>query len=75
MKDLKVYILERGAAPKVDVDDAVYIIKDKDLDGAIIDVCDTKEIADETYDAHMKENPGNRLEIVQGKKSEFVKAD
>ena len=72
MKDLKQYIIERGPAPKVDPD-TLYVIKDLDLDGAIIDVCDDEKSAKETYDMHMKENPGNKLEIVPSKKSEFVK--
>ena len=56
MKDLKEYIIERGPAPKVSKEDmkkvpnldVVWIIKDKDLDGAIIDVCDTEDDANKT---------------------------
>ena len=45
----------------------------KDLDGAILDVCATEEDAKKAYDAHMKENEGNHLEIVPCKRSEVEK--
>ena len=70
MKNLSEYILERGAAPKVDADDTVWVIKDKDLDGAIMDVCDTEDAANKAYDEHMKENDGANLEITTCKRSE-----
>ena len=73
MKDLKEYIIERSAAPKVAVDDTVYIIKDKDLDGAILDVCSTEEDANNAYDAHMKENDEANLEISSCSRSEVEK--
>lgn len=73
MKRLSEYILERGAAPKVQNTDNVFVIKDKDLDGAIMDVCPTEEDAKKTYDDHMKENPHNHLEIKSMKRSEVEK--
>ena len=75
MKDLKEYIIERGAAPKVTEEelDKVWVIKDKDLDGAILDVCATEADAKKAYDGHMKENEGNHLEIVPSKRSEVEK--
>lgn len=73
MKDLKDYIIERGPVPKIELDDKVYVIKDKDLDGAILDICSSKEEADKAYDDHMKENPGNKLEISTCDRSEVEK--
>lgn len=73
MKRLSEYILERGAAPKVQNTDNVFVIKDKDLDGAIMDVCPTEEDAKKAYDDHMKENPHNHLEIKSMKRSEVEK--
>ena len=74
MKNLKDYIVERGSAPKVDnSDDKVWVVSDKDLDGAIFDVCDTEEAAKKAYDEHMKENPDNHLEIKPCNRSEVEK--
>jgi len=78
MKNLSEYIIERGAAPKADVSkvvdlDKVWVIKDKDLDGAILDVCDTEDAAQKAYDEHMKENGCNNLEITTCKRSEVEK--
>lgn len=62
MKNLTEYIYERN--------EQVWVIKDKDLDGAILDICDTEEAAKEVYDSHMKENEDNHLEISTCKRSE-----
>lgn len=74
MKNLKDYILERGPAPKVDnPSETVWVISDKDLDGAILDVCETEEDAQKAYDEHMKENSGNHLEMKTCPRSEVEK--
>lgn len=56
-------------------DGEVWVIKDKDLDGAIFDVCDTEDDANRLLDRKKKENPDVHMEIVKGKRSEYVKED
>lgn len=74
MKTLSEYINEKTVVPTVEsADDVVWIIKDKDLDGAIMDVCATEEDANKAYDEHMKENDHSRLEITTCKRSEVEK--
>ncbi|MBQ3416081.1 MAG: hypothetical protein IJH39_12265 [Clostridia bacterium] len=75
MKNLKEYIIERGAAPEVSKEelDKVYVVKDKDLDGAILDVCDTEEAAEKAKAEHLKENDGANLEIESCNRSEVEK--
>ena len=78
MKNLKDYIIERGPVSnknsedykKVKSLDYVYAIKDKDLDDAIFDVCDTEADAEETLDRHLKENPDSHMKIEKIKRSE-----
>ena len=65
MKSLVDYILES--------EEVVWVVKDKDLDGAIMDVCTTEEDAKKMYDEHMKENKDNHLEITSMKRSEVEK--
>ena len=65
MKSLVEYIYEQ--------EEQVWIVKDKDLDGAIMDVCTTEEDAQKAYDDHMKENSDYHLEITTCKRSEVEK--
>lgn len=66
----------RGLAEYInEAEDKVWIVVDKDLDGAILDVCPTEPDAKKAYDDHMKENEGNHLEIKTCKRSEVEKQD
>ena len=83
MKSLSEYLLESEHNPHVEEEETqvvegeqeVWVVSDKDLDGAILDVCETEEAAQEAYEAHMKENSGNNLEIKTCKRSEVEKKD
>lgn len=82
MKSLSEYLLEAEHNPKIEEEtqvvegeDKVWVISDKDLDGAILDVCETEEAAQEAYEEHMKENSGNNLEIKTCKRSEVEKKE
>jgi len=83
MKSLSEYLLESEHNPQVEEEETqvvegeqeVWVVSDKDLDGAILDVCETEEAAQEAYEAHMKENSGNNLEIKTCKRSEVEKKD
>lgn len=67
MKNITEYILEQ--------ENKVWVIKDKDLDGAIFDVCDSKKAAEDALAVHMKENPDNHMEIVSMNRSEVEKTN
>ena len=73
MKNLKEYIIEKNASSESESTDNVWIVKDKDLDGAILDVCPTEKEAKDAYDFHMKENDKSNLEIEKIKRSEVEK--
>ena len=73
MKNLKDYIIERGPAPEVNLEETVWLIKDKDFDNAIVDVYTTEKDAQKAYDDLMKQNSGNHLEISTCKRSEVEK--
>lgn len=73
MKSLSEYIIERGATPKENPDDTVWVIKDTDLDGAIFDVCTTEEDAKIVKGERLKENPDAHIEISSCKRSEVEK--
>lgn len=60
---------------QVNENEDVWVVKDKDLDGAILDVCPTEEDAQKAYDEHMAENKDNHLEIVPCKRSEIEKTN
>lgn len=71
MKSLSEYLLESGK----EQEDQVWVIKDKDLDGAILDVCESEEDANEAFENHKKENEGCNIEIVPCKRSEVEKKE
>ena len=73
MKNFSEYILEKRNLNESTSSDEVWVIKDKDLDGAILDVCSTEDDANKAYEEHMKENPDSHLEITHMKKSEVEK--
>ena len=81
MKTLVEYITEKSVEEIEEVesqvideqDENVWVLKDKDLDGAIFDVCDTEEDAQRLLDKKLEENPDVHMEIVPGKRSEYVK--
>lgn len=84
MKNLTEYISEhidneeldnQTIENKVNEDEDVWVVKDKDLEGAILDVCTTEEDAQKAYDEHMAENEDNHLEIVTCKRSEVEKQE
>jgi len=60
---------------QVNENEDVWVVKDKDLDGAILDVCPTEEDAKAAYEGHMKENEDSHLEIVSCKRSEVEKTN
>ena len=76
MKNLTEYISEHldnaveEVEKSVNENEDVWVVRDKDLDGAILDVCTTEEDAQKAYDEHMEENKDNHLEIVTCKRSE-----
>lgn len=72
MKTLKEYILEKNNESVKEVD-KVWVLKDKDLEGAIFDVCDSEEEAQRLLDQKLKENPNAHMEIVPGDRKDFVK--
>jgi len=77
MKNLVEYISEKFNDIKSkevnEQDETVWVLRDKDLDGAIFDVCDTEEDANRLKEMKLKENPDANFEVVTGKRSEFVK--
>lgn len=84
MKSLSEYLLEsehkqtevnNEEANLTESEEQVWVVTDKDLDGAILDVCETEEAAQEAYEGHMKENSGNNLEIKTCKRSEVEKKE
>lgn len=80
MKNLVEYICEKlvdnTQSQEVNEQDKnVWVLRDKDLDGAIFDVCDTEEDANRLKEMKLKENPDANFEIVTGKRSEFVKEE
>lgn len=72
MKTLKEYILEKNNESASEVD-KVWVLKDKDLEGAIFDVCNSEEEAQRLLDQKLKENPDAHMEIVPGDRKDFVK--
>ena len=72
MKTLKEYIFEQNNKSASEVN-KVWVLKDKDLEGAIFDVCDSEEEAQRLLDQKLKENPDAHMEIVPGDRKDFVK--
>lgn len=68
MKSLGNYIVERGAAPKVDL---VYVIQFED--GTIYNYADTKDEAQSIVDMLNDEAPSNKATIKPMKRSEIIK--
>ena len=62
MKNLVEYISEKlvdntQSQEVNEQDENVWVLRDKDLDGAIFDVCDTEEDANRLKEMKLKENP------------------
>lgn len=77
MKSLVEYIAEQSVdtTPQVNESEDVWVVKDVDLDGAILDVCDTEDGAKAAKEQHLKENSGANLEISTCKRSEVEKKE
>lgn len=79
MKGLVEYISEHTEQEEVvnqiTENEEVWVVKDKDLDGAIMDVCPTEDDANKALEEHMKENADYHLEVEKCNRSEVEKKE